>query len=72
MSLVSPLPPVKECSLQCQEIAAVQVLLNQLLGVGEYTPLVLYKRARALQVGDLVIGSHGPRYSKSSIVLQRD
>ncbi len=37
---MSALSPVKECSLQFQEIAEVQILMNK------YTPLVLYKRAR--------------------------
>ncbi len=42
MSALTPLPPVKECSLQFQEIAEVQILMNQLFGDGKYTPLVLY------------------------------
>ena len=71
MSTISPLLPVKERSLHFQEIADVQVVLNRLYDVGVYTPLVLYKHATALQVGERVIGSHGLRYSELSIVFAK-
>ena len=66
---VTSLPPVYECSLDPQQLLDVQSALDVLFQLEKVTPLLLYKRAKALQVGDILMGSRGPRFFRSSIVF---
>ena len=63
------LPPIKEMSLTADEVSLVQCVFDVKLGKDTYIPLFLYKHAKAIKVGDYVIGACGSRYQRSSLVL---
>ena len=66
---ITSLPPVYECSLDPQQILDVQSALNVLFQPERVTPLLLYKHAKALQVGDILMGSRGPHFFRSSNIF---
>lgn len=68
---VCPLRPIRECSLSAGEVSLVKCIFDHEFGKDMYTPLLLFKKAKALKVGEYVVGSNGPRYQRSSIVLAK-
>lgn len=69
VSVICPLPPLQERCFPPEQAELVQHVFNVMDGELTSSVLLLYKHAEGLKIGTYVIGSGGPRYYHSSIVL---
>lgn len=69
MQIFTPLPPVFEIALSQPQKQDLQPLFQKIITGQSFKTVLLCRQAKALTVGDFILGAKNSRHSQSSLVL---